>query len=206
MGRFVISYANFHSVRPLAIEHALSCPCGGFPSIRHNELHDITAQLLTETCHGVGIEPPLQPLGGEQLVLMRRVREVAKSTAPSHHWCFQHREGCAQLPPWCTNGLPPSLPRDVTNPTAEPYSGFGANLASHCCVLLSCVSEDQGLHIITLLACSGKPSTSPALRVDLFLSTKYTSVLLYFYLHLYLQYFFSSFIVLYCVVVHPVLQ
>ena len=53
--------------KQLTIEHALSCPCGGFPSIRHNELRDITAQLLTETCHGVGIEPPLQPLGGEQL-------------------------------------------------------------------------------------------------------------------------------------------
>ena len=49
------------------IEHALSCACGGLPSIRHNELWDITAQLLTETCHGVGIEPPLQPLEDEQL-------------------------------------------------------------------------------------------------------------------------------------------
>ena len=49
------------------IEHALSCACGGLPSIRHNELRDITAQLLTETCHGVGIEPPLQPLEDEQL-------------------------------------------------------------------------------------------------------------------------------------------
>ena len=28
---------------------------------------DITAQLLTETCHGVGIEPLLQPLEDEQL-------------------------------------------------------------------------------------------------------------------------------------------
>ena len=49
------------------IEHALSCACGGLPSIRHNELRDITAQLLTETCHGVGIEPLLQPLEDEQL-------------------------------------------------------------------------------------------------------------------------------------------
>ena len=42
-------------------------PCGDFPSIRHNELRDITAELLTEVCHGVGIEPTLQPLTGEQL-------------------------------------------------------------------------------------------------------------------------------------------
>ena len=38
-----------------------------FTSIRHNELRDITAELLTEVCHGVGIEPTLQPLTGEQL-------------------------------------------------------------------------------------------------------------------------------------------
>ena len=53
--------------KQLTIEHALSCPCGGLPSIRHNELRDLTAQLLTETCHSVGTEPPLQPLEGEQL-------------------------------------------------------------------------------------------------------------------------------------------
>ena len=49
------------------IEHALGCPCGGFPSMGHNELRDITAELLTEVCHNVGVEPTLQPLTGEQL-------------------------------------------------------------------------------------------------------------------------------------------
>ncbi len=29
-----------------SVQHALSCPRGGFPSIRHNELRDITASLL----------------------------------------------------------------------------------------------------------------------------------------------------------------
>lgn len=48
------------------MEHALSCPCGGLPSIRHNELRDITAGLLSEVCHNVAIEPPLQPVTGEQ--------------------------------------------------------------------------------------------------------------------------------------------
>ena len=44
----------------------MGCPCGGFPSIRHNELRDITAVLLTEVCHSVGIEPTLQSLTEEQ--------------------------------------------------------------------------------------------------------------------------------------------
>ena len=48
-----------------SMEHALNCPCGGLTSVRHNELRDITAQCLTEVCHGVGIEPPLQLLSGE---------------------------------------------------------------------------------------------------------------------------------------------
>ena len=38
---------------------------GGFPSIRHNEVRDITASLLSAVCHGVTIEPHLQPLTGE---------------------------------------------------------------------------------------------------------------------------------------------
>ena len=50
-----------------SIEHALSCPTGGFPTICHNEVRDITASLLTEVCHGVSIEPHLQPLTGELL-------------------------------------------------------------------------------------------------------------------------------------------
>ena len=59
----------------LTIEHALSCPCGGFPSIRHNELRDLTAQFLTETCRNVGIEPTLQPLGDEHLRHRTAIRE-----------------------------------------------------------------------------------------------------------------------------------
>ena len=49
------------------IEHALSCATGGFISIRHNELRDITANLLGEVCKDVCIEPQLQPLTGENL-------------------------------------------------------------------------------------------------------------------------------------------
>ncbi len=48
-----------------SIQHALSCPRGGYPSIRHNELRDITASLLKETCHDVATEPTLQPVTSE---------------------------------------------------------------------------------------------------------------------------------------------
>ena len=41
---------------------------GGFPSIRHNEIRELTANLLTEVCNDVCIEPDLlQPIDGEVL-------------------------------------------------------------------------------------------------------------------------------------------
>ena len=48
-----------------SVDHAMICHMGGFPTIRHNELRDITATLLTEVCHNVTTEPTLQPLSGE---------------------------------------------------------------------------------------------------------------------------------------------
>ena len=41
------------------------CSTGGFSTIRHNEVCDLTAQLLTEVCSSVSVEPPLQPFSGE---------------------------------------------------------------------------------------------------------------------------------------------
>ena len=49
------------------IDHALCCPTGAFPIVRHDELRDLTADLLSEVCHDVCIEPHLQPLTGESL-------------------------------------------------------------------------------------------------------------------------------------------
>ena len=50
-----------------SVEHAFSCLCGALPSIRHNDIRDLTARLLTEVCPNVAIEPDLQPLTGEML-------------------------------------------------------------------------------------------------------------------------------------------
>ena len=60
---------------PLTITHALSCPTGGFPSLRHNELWDIIAQLMDKVCKDVCIEPELQPLTNEGLVGQTANRE-----------------------------------------------------------------------------------------------------------------------------------
>ena len=49
------------------VEHALSCAKGGFPILRHNEIRDLTASLLSEVCGDVCIEPDLQPVPEEAL-------------------------------------------------------------------------------------------------------------------------------------------
>ena len=53
--------------KTFSVEHALSCPHGGFPTIRHNEIRDITAHLMSDVCHNVGIEPPLQHITSETM-------------------------------------------------------------------------------------------------------------------------------------------
>ena len=50
---------------PFSIDHAMICHMGGIPTIRHNEIRDMTANLLTEICHNVAAEPLLQPLTNE---------------------------------------------------------------------------------------------------------------------------------------------
>ena len=51
-----------------SVEHTLSCAKGGFPLIRHNEIRDLTATLLTEVCNDVCTEPELQPVTDEELI------------------------------------------------------------------------------------------------------------------------------------------
>ena len=47
------------------VTHAMVCPKRRFPTIRHNEVRGLTANLLTEVCHDVETEPKLQVLNGE---------------------------------------------------------------------------------------------------------------------------------------------
>ena len=54
--------------QPFTTTHALSCPTGGYPTLRHNQLRNLTARLLREVCHDVSVEPVLQPLSGEELL------------------------------------------------------------------------------------------------------------------------------------------
>ena len=46
--------------------HTLSCPTGGFPSVWHNEVRDLTASMLKRVAHNVSVKPHLQQVTGEQ--------------------------------------------------------------------------------------------------------------------------------------------
>ena len=61
--------------KSFTVQHAFSCSCGGFPSIFHNELRNLTAELLSEVCTDVGIGPALQPLDSKPLQYATANRE-----------------------------------------------------------------------------------------------------------------------------------
>ena len=48
-------------------QHSMSCKKGGLVSLRHNDILDLTANILSEVCNDVKLEARLIPLTGEQL-------------------------------------------------------------------------------------------------------------------------------------------
>ncbi|XP_047481418.1 uncharacterized protein LOC125033892 [Penaeus chinensis] len=47
----------------------MTCKTGGFVCMRHDEVRDVTAQMLGEVCRDVRIEPPLIPTEGRNFSL-----------------------------------------------------------------------------------------------------------------------------------------
>ena len=78
------------------LSHALSCKKGGFISIRHNEIRDITALLLKEVCHDVKKEPMLMELNHENLHEPTAVRgnEARLDVSASGFWVRGQRVFC----------------------------------------------------------------------------------------------------------------
>ena len=71
----------------------MNCPSGGFPSIRHNEVRDLTSAFLSEVCHNVHTEPTLQPLQGEHLKYKSANGEVGArlDVAAQNFWGKDHQ-------------------------------------------------------------------------------------------------------------------
>ena len=64
------------------------CHKGGIPTLHHNEVRDLTAELLAETASGVSTGPRLQPLHDEvfQLRLANREDEARLDVRASNFW------------------------------------------------------------------------------------------------------------------------
>ena len=62
--------------KSFTVEHALSCPFGDYPTLRHNEIRNLTAYLLSEVCHIVTIEPTLQPVTRETFKLASTITDI----------------------------------------------------------------------------------------------------------------------------------
>ena len=71
----------------------MSCPKGGFTILRHNEIRDLTANVLSEVCHNVNVEPALQPLTGEVLSGASAIKDdAARLDIAADGFWGDHRE------------------------------------------------------------------------------------------------------------------
>ena len=56
-------------------DHAMICKTDGFVPLRHDELLDLTGNMLSEVCRNVDVERLLQPLTGEKLKYQISIKE-----------------------------------------------------------------------------------------------------------------------------------
>ena len=54
---------------PLSVDHAMCCHKSGFPTLHHNEIRNMSANLLREVCPNTCTEPGLQPFNSETFQL-----------------------------------------------------------------------------------------------------------------------------------------
>ena len=102
-----------------SIDHALNCPCGGFPSLCHNELRDITASLMREVRKNVTIEPVLQPLSSETLHPRSAIREndARSDVRAEGFWSCRQQQAYFDI--------------KVFNPTASTYRNKSLRACHH---------------------------------------------------------------------------
>ena len=62
----------------------MSCKKGGFLKIRHNDLRDITARIVSEICKDTEIEPKLLPLSGEKLMKEQQIDQMKQVLTLEH--------------------------------------------------------------------------------------------------------------------------
>ena len=99
------------------VQHAMACKKGGFIHARHNEVRDITANLLSEVCNDVAVEPILQPLTGEKFRYRtaNRSAEARLDVSARGFWTRGQRTFCD------VRVFDPSAPRLLSKPLSSTY-------------------------------------------------------------------------------------
>jgi hypothetical protein len=64
--------------KAFSMEHAMTCGRGGFIIRRHDRIRDLLAKVMNEVLLGVRVEPPLQPLDGEELTRGSNLEDGAR--------------------------------------------------------------------------------------------------------------------------------
>ena len=82
--------------------HVLICQYNGFHTLRHDNLRDMTSELLSEVCRSVVSEPPLQALSGEQLPTSCNRNDDARADIKAHGFWNRYEDafltlGCSTL-------------------------------------------------------------------------------------------------------------
>ena len=70
-----LAYSRISCRGGLNVQHAMSCKKAGFVALRHNEVRDILATLLSDVCKDIELEPSILTLNGEE----QTVRKTAKT-------------------------------------------------------------------------------------------------------------------------------
>ena len=61
-----------------SVNHCLTCKKGGYVTLRHNSLRDLSVEILGEICQDVGKEPHLLPVTGETLPTGSNIKDGAR--------------------------------------------------------------------------------------------------------------------------------
>ena len=79
--------------KSFSIEHVLTCPRGGYISMRHNVVRDTTAEFLKEVCKDVQTEPKLMDLTGESFKFKTtNIEDEARlDVAARNFWCYGNK-------------------------------------------------------------------------------------------------------------------
>lgn len=118
--------------KSFSVEHTLSWPKRGFPSLRHNEVRDIPASPISECCSNVCTEPTLHPVAGHTLPPYSVCSDGARlNVATDGFWCSRNERAFFDVRvfnPLAPSNSVPSISAAYKNYEREKKQEYGARV------------------------------------------------------------------------------